>query len=370
MNILFTNFHPGGGGGHTTYLKYLFNGISDQNNELNLFIAAPKSSKLNYELRKKFNSQVFDVDFPGKPKNFIQILSNARVLAKVIRQKKIDVIHTNGTPDHKLVMICKWMFKFEFKIIRTKHDSSKIKKHWFAKILYEKYTDHLIVVSNYQNEQLVNVNLASKTSVIHNGVDLNYFYPIKKSSKLLKKYQISDGEIVFVSVAGTSLHKGWPLLVEALSRLEISQIEKFKIFVAGNLPSEKILEDYVKKFKIEKKVVFTGLLDDVRDLISIADFGFVLSTRVETISFACREMMAMGVPVLVSDYGGLPENINHGVDGWIVKQNSIEDIEFFLNSLISIEQSIFSKLAYQKAKNRFSMEIFIDKTISTYYNLA
>ena len=43
-----------------------------------------------------------------------------------------------------------------------------------------------------------------------------------------------------------------------------------------------------------------------------------LSSRLETISFACREMMAMGLPVVVSDVGGLPENVEDGVDGWVV----------------------------------------------------
>ena len=369
MNVLYTNFHPGTGGGHTTYLKYLFNGISNQEKDLTVFIAAPKSSKLNYDLRKRFKSQVFDIDFPGKPKNLIKILINVRLLAKIIKQKKIDLVHTNGTPDHKLVMICKWLFRFEYKVIRTKHDSSIIKNHWFAKKLYQKYTDHLIVVSNYQNEQIIDPSLSVKTSVIHNGVDINYYQPMKRSNKLLKNYQIDKDDKVFVSVAGTSLHKGWPLLLEAMSRLKPNQIKKLKIIIAGNMPSEQIIEDYVKKNNLENNVIFPGFVDDVRDLISIADFGFVLSTRVETISFACREMMAMGIPVLVSDFAGLPENINHGKDGWIVKNNSVEDIQVFLAILNSIEQKKFSELAYKKAKNEFGIETFITKTLNIYNNL-
>jgi L-malate glycosyltransferase len=371
MNILFTNFHPGNGGGHTTYLDYLFNGISNRSkSEFNLYIGVPKSSKLNYDLRKNYPTRVFDIDFPGKPKDLVKIIKNINTLAKIIKKYNIDIIHTNGTPDHKIAMICKWLYRFKYKIIRTKHDSSNLKRHWFAKQLYKKYTDHLIVVSNYQNQQLVDPIVVSKTSVIHNGVDLNYYCPKEKSKSLIKDYQILKDNIVFVSVAGTALHKGWPLLVKALSRLNQLQIDKIKIIVAGNLPSESIFNDYVKKYNLEDNVIFTGFISDVRDLISIADIGFVLSSRVETISFACREMMAMGIPVLVSDYAGLPENIINGEDGWVVKKNSIDEIEFFLNSLSSVDKSKFSNLAYQKAKNEFGLQIFLDKTIDIYYSLA
>ena len=69
---------------------------------------------------------------------------------------------------------------------------------------------------------------------------------------------------------------------------------------------------------MQDRVIFVGLLDDVRPFLAALDPGFVLSSRVETISFACREMMAMGLPVVVTDVAGLPENVEDGVDGWIV----------------------------------------------------
>ena len=86
MNILYTNFHPGNGGGHATYLTYLFNGVLSQN--INAFIAVPKVSKLNRDLKQNYPSRVFDVDFPGKPKeiiNIIKILKNSKILLSRIR---------------------------------------------------------------------------------------------------------------------------------------------------------------------------------------------------------------------------------------------------------------------------------------------
>ena len=60
--------------------------------------------------------------------------------------------------------------------------------------------------------------------------------------------------------------------------------------------------------------------------------------------------------------------LNPSVGCIIVKNNSVNDIEVFLASLNSIDKSKFSELAYKKAKNEFSMETFITKTLKIYYN--
>jgi glycosyltransferase involved in cell wall biosynthesis len=120
---------------------------------------------------------------------------------------------------------------------------------------------------------------------------------------------------------------------------------------------------------MKDNVIFTGFMDDVREAVSIADIGFVLSIGVETISFACREMMAMGKPVLVSDYAGLSENINHHHDGWIVQQKSTSQIQEFLQKIKALDLNQYSDLAKQKAEKEFGLKDFFDKTIKLYRGL-
>ena len=367
MNILYTNFHPGNGGGHTTYLTYLFNGALSQN--INAFIAAPEVSKLNKDLKKKHPNKVFDIDFPGKPKEIFNIIKNIKKLKNIIIENQIDIVHVNGTPDHKVVMLCKWFYKFNFRIIRTKHDSFKIKQNWFANKLYGKYTDQMVVVSNFQYNQVITNKLKKKTVVIHNGIDLEYFQPREKSQDLIKQFNIQDKDIVFVSVAGTALHKGWQFLVEAASKLDDELRSRIKIIIVGNLPKNEIVEQYINQLNMQDNVIFTGFMDDVREAISIADIGFVLSIGVETISFACREMMAMGKPVLVSDYAGLSENITHHHDGWIVQQKSTSQIQEFLQKIKALDLNQYSDLAKQKAEKEFELKDFFDKTIKLYRDL-
>jgi glycosyltransferase involved in cell wall biosynthesis len=333
---------------------------------INAFIAVPKVSKLNKDLKQNYPNKVFDLDFPGKPKEIFNIIKNIKKLKHIITKKQIDIVHVNGTPDHKVVMLCKWFYKLNFRIIRTKHDSFKIKQNWFANKLYGKYTDQMIVVSNFQYSHIITNDLQGKTSVIHNGIDLDYFQPRQKSKALIKQFNIQDKDIVFVSVAGTALHKGWQFLVEATSRLDDELRNRVKIVLVGNSPTNKVVEQYINQLNMQDNVIFTGFMDDVREAVSIADIGFVLSIGVETISFACREMMAMGKPVLVSDYAGLSENIDNNQDGWVVKQKSTSQTQKFLQRIEELDLSEFSNSANKKSKQEFGLKHFIDKTLEIY----
>ncbi|HIF36127.1 MAG TPA: glycosyltransferase family 1 protein [Candidatus Thioglobus sp.] len=364
MNILYTNFHPGNGGGHTTYLSYLFDGVLSQG--INAFIAAPKVSKLNKDLKQNHPNKVFDLDFPGKPKEIVNIIRNIKKLKNIITKKQIDIVHVNGTPDHKVVMLCKWFYKLNFRIIRTKHDSFKIKQNWFSNKLYSKYTDQMIVVSSFQYDHIITGELQKKTTIIHNGIDLDYFQPREKSKDLIKQLNIQDKDIVFVSVAGTALHKGWQFLVEATSRLDDELRSRVKIVIVGNLPKNEIVEQYINRINMQDNVVFTGFINDVREVISIADVGFVLSPQYEALSIACREMMSMGKPVLISNVGGLPENINNNQNGWIVEQGSIDQIQEFLQRAKELDLCEFSNSAIQKAKKEFGLDNFIQATLDAY----
>ncbi len=106
-------------------------------------------------------------------------------------------------------------------------------------------------------------------------------------------------------------------------------------------------------------------MDDVREAISIADIGFVLSKH-EALSIACREMMAMGKPVLISDCGGLLENIDNNKNGWVVQKGSINQILEFLQKLNKLDLDYFSQSANKKAIQEFGLKHFIDKTLEIY----
>lgn len=365
MKILLTNHHPSDGGGHTTYLIELARRLA---NEHTIFIAAPKSSKLNMLARELVKVQVMDVDFPGTLKEPFRLFSAVFRLARLIDTEKIDVIHVNGSPDHRIIVYVSWLLGRRLPVVLTKHNTFPSSS--FGNRLRAKYTSAVIAVC-----KSVAVTLKSSAYqdvpifTIPNGVDVNYYAPTIGND--VEEYQRTS-QIVFVSVAGTPLYKGWQYMVAAIASLPEGIRAATKIVIAGEMPTDEIREKYVEQLGMTQYVFFTGVVADVRQVIAEADVGFVLSEGVETISFACREMMAMGKPVLVSDYSGLPENIEDGVDGWITKTGDVESIRAKVMWIIDNLEKIqgMGNCARLKAVREFSIEDFVKKTLGVYANVA
>ncbi len=119
-----------------------------------------------------------------------------------------------------------------------------------------------------------------------------------------------------------------------------------------------------------RHISFVGDLEDVRPFIGAIDVGFVLSYRVETISFACREMMAMGKPVIVTRQGGLPENIDAGKDGWVIPPRDPQVLAALLQQIIEGQYNLTDMgcAARNKSVQRFGQDRFISATQNVYRN--
>jgi L-malate glycosyltransferase len=111
-----------------------------------------------------------------------------------------------------------------------------------------------------------------------------------------------------------------------------------------------------------------GFVEDVKSYIRAFDVGFVVSYAVETVSFACREMMAMGKPVIVTRYAGLPENIADGSDGWIVPPHDPPALAKTLAQILEERDALgaMGRRARAKAEREFSLHDFIDQTERVY----
>jgi len=364
MKILFTNFHPRNGGGHVTYIVNLLRGLVAAHQ---LTVATPGSSRLYRLAQAMPGVKVVDMAFTTRPSSW---LADRAALRQLLVANSFDTVHVNGSADHKQVMLASLGLRHAPRIVFTKHNDHSLTS--FGHQLRARFaTDHVIAVSDYIKDLLVKSPYKRQAiTTVRHGIDIDYFSPVSVHEKLRLREQYLgpdfDQKIILGSAGGTDYEKGWLDLVTAVSLLSPEQRCRFHIVVIGDPPNA-LKRAQVADCGMAEQVSFPGLLDDVRPWLAACDIGYVLSYQ-EALSFACRELMALGLPVLVTSVGGLPENLTDQREGWIVPPRSPELIQNVLKKiLLQPEQlSQMGALARQRAEREFGLAEFVKATLAIY----
>jgi len=359
MKILYTNFHAGDGGGHTTYLASLARALSPRHQ---LFMAAPAGSRILRVVRQERIAEPVEIAFSSGLATLGRQWADLRTLRGLIVKHGIDIVHANGARDHRVVMEAVAGLPKRPKLVFTKHNSKS--SNTFGNAVRARWgTDRVIAVSEHTRQMLLDSPYRRcPIDVVRNGVDLQRFSPVAPAdgAALRARWTLDPDALVLVSNAGTDGHKGWIDLARAIATLPEPLRGKVHMAVAGREPDPLLVAE-VEQLGVAGQVHFAGLLEDIRPFVASGDAGFVLSYDVETISFACREMMAMGKPVMVSDYAGLPENITHGHNGWIVP---VRDVAAIAAQVVALYEQRHTLPAVGQAARAHAVEAFGLETFS------
>ncbi len=144
------------------------------------------------------------------------------------------------------------------------------------------------------------------------GVDTVKWYPSKDSPKS------HDGVFKLITVGRLYTCKGHDILIKSV-KLLLDEGREVALKIVGSGPEESSLKSLVQDFGIASSVTFTGSMseDQIIDLMHESD-AFALASHFETLGVVYMEAMAMGVAVIGTNAGGVPEIISNQEDGLLV----------------------------------------------------
>jgi len=363
MRILYTNFHPRNGGGHATYVANLARSFQGEHQ---VTVTTPSTSRLFAQASRIPGVRCVDASFSTRPG---PMLAEVIRLRRLLREGAYDLVHVNGSADHRQAMLARLGLRRPPRIVWTKHNTMPVRGfgHWLRACLG---TDGAIGVCDHVSGLLRDSHYRGlPVHTVRLGVDTDHFRPAvpdeSRQARMELLGEIPVGTLVLGSVGGTDRAKGWMTLVQALARLPQSDRDRFRLLVAGD-PPRGTLRQEVEALGMAPWTVFPGLVADPRRVLAASDVGFVVSFQ-EAGSYAACESLAMGLPTLVSDAGGLPELVRHGIDGWILPAGNVDAAESWLRDrLMNPLPADMPAAARARALDCFSMPVFAEKTLAFY----
>ncbi len=289
-------------------------------------VVVPKESLLTAEI-KKLNVEVIEVNGIADKSFDIKAIGNLR---KIIKKENPQIVHTHSALSARIAAkSCKGV-----KIVYTRHSVFPVNKYISKgigkianKIINEFLADEIIAVAEAAKKNLTDAGISDKKiKVILNGVE-----PLTKISddeikKVKSKYNINENDFVIGILARLNEVKGHLYLIEATKKLVRIKGNKIKVLIVGTGEIENELKEQVKKLGLQDIIIFTGFIENVNQILSIMDLQVNASFGTEATSLALLEGMSIGIPAVVTDYGGNPGVIRSGENGLIVRTKDSEDL--------------------------------------------
>jgi glycosyltransferase involved in cell wall biosynthesis len=320
------------------------------------------------------------VPLPVHTKNPIRMFKNALALAKVVRQRKVSLIHVRSRAPAFSAL---WASRMTgVPMVATYHGAYPAKtalKRWYNGVM----TRGALTIANsdFTRGHLLGQHKVDVTKVvtIPRGVDFKRFDPAAVTSKRLEAMRVwlginpKDKRLKVLLPGRLTRLKGQLVLIEAAARLRAEGHDDILILMVGDdqgrteYRAELLLA--VARWGLEGRVRILGHCDDMPAALMAVDVIAAPSTVPETFGRTAVEPQAMGKPVIASALGGLIETVLPGETGWLVPPGDSRAWAEALQEAVDLGKrgrNAMGARGQKRVRARYSVEAMGTATLAAY----
>ncbi len=330
-------------------------------------LAAPQGA----ELGRRCAQDGVDV-WPGyrmRPPVLLPVfLSDLARLSRDIDQFEPDLIHTHGSQDTWLVMVLRSRRARFPPVIRTKHNIFPWRPSPPNRWLYTRI-DAFIGISDFIEREIAAFpGLADKPRIaIHSVPDLARYSGRCPTNVRAELTSMPEGAFLWGVSARLRPEKALDTLLRAFALVRATH-PRAHLALAGDGSERALLERLAAELKLGPgAVTFLGFRQDVPEFLSALD-AYVLPSRDEGLGTAILEALAVGLPVVATRVGGIPESVLHERTGLLVPPDDPDALAGAMRRIMD-EPALRESLpagAREHIRANFTEDVLVEKTLGFY----
>ena len=303
--------------------------------------------------------------------------SGAMRILSFAHKEGVDILHSHGYKGNLLFGLMPRKIR-KAPILSTLHgwtSTAGFSKMWVYEWLDRKSLKHIdavVVVSNAMKSHpklkgLKGINF----HVIPNGIPIKkHNNPFPVTSDLNSKViDFCNTGFTFGAIGRLSPEKSYGDLIKALVLLNKKGIDA-RLVIVGEGRERSYLEGLAAQYALSEKLLMPGYLEEAKRYIPFFNI-FAISSLTEGLPITLLEAMQSKVPIVATNVGGIPEVLNNGEAGWLIKPCMPEEIAEAIDSLCHNEKlaSEFKAKAYHRLFAYYSSKQMAKEYLNIYNRL-
>lgn len=344
--------------GHEQKIIYLYEAYRDNNTFEDQYIVCAKDTPI-YDVAIEKKMQVIGFDFKSE-----YDFKFAKQLARIVKEKDIDVVLIHNSKSHTLAVLAHKFYKLNAPLVlcRTlirRVDTNALRR-W--KYNYEGIKKIICVSQAVVDVLKFAVKDHSKLSIVGSVTDMDKFKKQKPNGMLHDQFNIPKDYKLIGNIAAFTGFKDHYTWVDTVEILVKRQTVKAKYILVGIGELEEDIKQYVTDKNLNDHIIFAGFRTDIPELLPEFDL-FMFTSNNEPTGGVLLESYACKVPIVAANAGGIPEVIVDKKTGLLAEVGNPTDFAYKVELLINNKalQQELVKNGYQHLKDNFTKDVISRK---------
>ncbi|MBN2414095.1 N-acetyl-alpha-D-glucosaminyl L-malate synthase BshA [candidate division KSB1 bacterium] len=301
-------------------------------------------------------------------------LSLATKIIEIVREYELDIVHAHYAIPHAIsAYLAKQILHGKGpKTITTLHGTDitlvgKDASFYEAVKFSIENSDGVTAVSKYLTDRTQKeFSIKNSIKTIYNFVDTNKFNGIVSNCDT-RQFKPNNEKLL---IHASNFRKVKRLTDVINIFANVQKVVPSRLLLIGEGPERQAAHDLAVELGVHKDVLFLGTQDYIENLLGCADV-FLLPSSEESFGLAALEAMSSETPVVGSNAGGIPEVVDHNINGFL---HDVGDVKSMADSVIDLLTNDgmlndFKKEARKAAVEKFDSHIVVPEYEKYYHDV-
>ena len=239
----------------------------------------------------------------------------ARAVTQILWRNRYDAVHSHVHHFSGYLLMLARASRIPLRIAHSHNDTAHLDRtaSWLRRgylnvmeCLIHSHANRWVGVSRQAGESLFGTDWLEdpRSRLLYCGVDLSPFRSLPSRQEVRAEFGIGEAELVIGHVGRFDAQKNHSFLIDVVAAIADRRPD-CRVLLVGDGPLRQRIVDRTRELRIDHRVIFTGIREDVPRMLAAMDV-FLFPSHHEGLPLSLIEAQAAGLPCVISD-GITPE---------------------------------------------------------------
>jgi glycosyltransferase involved in cell wall biosynthesis len=292
----------------------------------------------------------------------------------LLKRHRPAIVQVNSSRDSWIGSIAARLVSPRPKVLRIRHISAPLNRNLTTQLLYRRLLDMVVVTGGERTRRALveRDGLPSdRVAAFPIGLDVAHFSPARPDPDLRVELGLPGAQLLVGLISYLRTYKGHEYFIEAAGLVSAKR-DDVTFIIVGEGPEEQPIRSLISRLGLTQRIRMLGFREDLLNVFRSLDVFAIPSVEGDTIPQVLMQALAIGIPVVSTTVGSIPDVVLDGETGFVVPPRDGAALADRITRLLDDAglRARMGAAGRALVERSYSIDKMLDRMEAVYRNLA